>query len=259
MADETSGYNRRWFERLWLPLSLSALLLAGSAYYLYWKTWHPAESGVVWPAGNYVAMLKATSIADIGQFVSGIAGTLVFIWIIFTYSAQRDELALQREEMAAQRKEFEKLASEAHSQSGMLEQTAAVNKRDAFLRYLELRERQLAWDIFHILRAIASETQHHNRLDRAVTAYEKGDRDTFFMILASQMIQGNDVNFIRRVDNVMTGRMLLRKFVKDAQTLANDGKEADEKRVYDLCTNSHWFRTAELVASVLEKYQDRKN
>jgi hypothetical protein len=71
-------------------------------------------------------MLQAVSIADVGQFVSGIAGALVFIWIIFTYSAQREELALQRNEMAAQRKEFEKLAAEAQSQSGLQQQTAAA-------------------------------------------------------------------------------------------------------------------------------------
>jgi hypothetical protein len=51
---------------------------------------------------------------------------LVFIWIIFTYYAQREELGLQRAEMAAQRKEFEKLAVEAHSQSGLQQQTAAA-------------------------------------------------------------------------------------------------------------------------------------
>ena len=71
-------------------------------------------------------MLKAVSIADVGQFVSGIAGALVFVWIIFTYSAQREELALQRVEMKAQREEFKKLAAEAHSQSGLQEQTAAA-------------------------------------------------------------------------------------------------------------------------------------
>lgn len=127
MADEMPPNKRRWFESLWLPLLLSALLLGGSAYYLCWKAWHPAESGGGgWPAGNFIAMLQAVSIADVGQFVSGIAGALVFIWIIFTYSAQRDELALQRGEMAAQRKEFEKLAGEAHSQSDLQAQTAAA-------------------------------------------------------------------------------------------------------------------------------------
>jgi hypothetical protein len=125
MADETPADARRWFESLWLPLFLSAFLLGGSAYYFCWKAWHPPKNDD-WPAGNFVAMLKAVSIADVGQFVSGIAGALVFIWIIFTYWSQRQELALQRDEMAAQRNEFRKLADEAHSQSGLQQQTAAA-------------------------------------------------------------------------------------------------------------------------------------
>jgi hypothetical protein len=96
----------------------------GSLGYLWWKAWHPGSNG--WSAGGYVDMLQVVSIADVGQFVSGIAGALVFIWIIFTYHAQREELSMQREEMASQRREFEKLAEEAKSQSFLQEQTAAA-------------------------------------------------------------------------------------------------------------------------------------
>lgn len=126
-------------------------------------------------------MMKAISVADVGQFVSGIAGALVFIWIIFTYRAQREELALQREEMKAQRTEFEKLASEAHTQSQLLEATAATNRRDAFIRYLEFQERSMAQRAAELLRnsypGQFRGAQDHPDLQRAWALYEPARLD----------------------------------------------------------------------------------
>lgn len=236
------------------PLVLSAWLLIFTAVYIWWKTWNPKEVGD-WEPGNFTAMLKFISIADMGQFVSGIAGALVFIWIIYTYRSQREELALQREEMQAQRKEFEKLAGEAHAQSLLLEQTAATNMRDAFIRSLDLREREMALIAGDLIRMTATQESHTTQLHRAWQGYERGDRHAFFRSLISQVIGGEHKDFMKRASNVVGARYWMEWLSESAQQIVSDAQQVDET-LFALCTNTPWNRLALLYRSLLKEYPE---
>ena len=243
--------TRSKFEGMYLPLVLTLLLLAGSAGYLGWKTWNPKDPAD-WIAGDFVAMMKAISLADVGQFVSGLAGALVFIWIIFTYSAQREELALQRAEMAAQRKEFEKLAGEAHNQGQLLEQTSVVTKRDAFIRYLELRERAMALVAADLLRMTATTPFHHSMVSKAWENYERGDTYAFFRTLTAQVVRGEHQNFMARVRNVMTALEWVAFLHFETKRILEDAKQIDDQ-MHRLCFNAPWRALGDVFGKLLEE------
>lgn len=82
---------------------------------------------------------------DFGQWLSGIAGALAFIWLIVSYFQQGEELELQREELAAtreqlalQKAEMARLADEAGRQAKSIEATELHARRDTFMRLFEL-------------------------------------------------------------------------------------------------------------------------
>lgn len=247
--------ERLSFEGLWWPLFLSAAIILSSFGYLVWKLWHPREGD--WPAGDTLAMLKAVTLADAGQFLSGVTGALVFIWIIFTYRAQREELALQREEMKAQRKEFEKLAGEAHSQSQLLEQTAAMNKRDAFLRYLSMHERELAMATADFLRSVSSNIMEVGQISTAWENFEKGDHYAFYRLAMSRIVRGQHVSFMDTVNKVMGAGGAMRWLQQQAEAIVRDAEEVSEELAL-LCRSTPWFRMAQLFDSTLSAAeQDR--
>lgn len=249
MIEETKPNTAAKPDGMLWPLALSAALLSVTAVYIFWKVWNPKADE--WMRGDFLGMMKFISIADVGQFVSGIAGALVFIWIIYTYRAQREELALQRDEMKAQRKEFEKLASEAHSQSQLLEQTAATNKRDTFIRYLELRERAMSLIAADLLRMTVTTGDHNAALDNAWRQYNNGDPYAFFRALTAQVVRGEHANFMMRVSNVMTARSWVAVLGNEAARILADAKEVDHE-MYRLCFNAPWRSLGEVFQKLLK-------
>lgn len=236
-------------EGLWLPLGLSAAIILSSATYLAWKLWHPRDSD--WMAGDALAMLKAVSLADAGQFLSGVTGALVFVWIIFTYRAQREELALQRQEMQAQRKEFEKLAGEAQAQSKLLEQTAAMNKRDAFIRYLAMRERELALGTANFLRSISLDVGTVEHLDRAWNEFDRGDHHAFFRAAMGRIVRGQHDAFMESVKSVASAENAMEWLREQAEIIVRSAGEVDEE-MERICRASPWHRMASLFGRLLE-------
>lgn len=234
--------ERSSLEGLGWPLSLSAAILITSTGYLMWKLWHPRESSD-WAAGDAAAMVKAVSLADAGQFLSGVTGALVFIWIIFTYRAQREELAFQRQEMQAQRKEFEKLAGEAQAQSKLLEQTAAMNKRDAFIRYLAMRERELAMGTADFLRTVSRHIMALNQLERAWNEYEKGDHHVFFRTVMSRLVRGEHHAFLEEVRRTMGAEDTIEWLREQAEVIVDSAREVDVE-MERICKATPWYRMA---------------
>jgi hypothetical protein len=74
----------------------------------------------------------------IGDFVSGVAETLAFLWLVLGYFQQGTELRLQREQLALQKLELEKLANETKRQSSAVEANELHARRDTFLRIAEM-------------------------------------------------------------------------------------------------------------------------
>ena len=116
-------------------MGLTVVIIVGTVLYLHLKASMPplvqAEGASATP-GSIGALLLQEKVADIGQFVSGLAGAIAFIWLVAAYvqqsfqlSMQREELGLQRHELALQRAEFERLADEAKAQVDVLKQSSA--------------------------------------------------------------------------------------------------------------------------------------
>ena len=87
----------------------------------------------------------AASLQDFGQWLSGVAGALAFIWLIVSYFQQGEELELQRKELTAtreqlalQKAEMVRLADEAAKQAKSIEATEQHARRDTFMRLFDL-------------------------------------------------------------------------------------------------------------------------
>jgi len=92
---------------LWLGVFFTVVALSLTVGYLVVKAHRPlvaAEPAAV--PGTAVELLLRSTIADVGQFVSGIAGALAFLWIILAYRQQSRQLELQRRELQLQRREL---------------------------------------------------------------------------------------------------------------------------------------------------------
>ena len=57
---------------------------------------------------------KISDAANIGDFLSGFAGALAFIWLIASFRQQKEELRLQRKELGMQRSALQLQAKELH-------------------------------------------------------------------------------------------------------------------------------------------------
>ncbi|MBI3915805.1 MAG: hypothetical protein HY322_02210 [Betaproteobacteria bacterium] len=84
--------NRATMERWW-PWALTAIVIL---------------AGIV----ALVIAPKLETLSQIGDFFSGFAGTLAFIWLVAAYFMQGQELRLQRQELAMQRQSMEQQRNE---------------------------------------------------------------------------------------------------------------------------------------------------
>lgn len=89
----------------------------------------------------------AVKLQDFGQWLSGVASALAFIWLIVSYFQQGEELELQRQELAAtreqlalQKAEMARLADEAARQAKSVEATEQHARGDTFMRLSELAQ-----------------------------------------------------------------------------------------------------------------------
>lgn len=93
------------------------------------------ESGIErFPCGH--------SFADFGQWLSGVAGALAFVWIVITYMRQADAMHKQAEEIAHLRKEADKRAMAEYRHHNLLERDVVV-KTAQLLRQQQLHCCQL--------------------------------------------------------------------------------------------------------------------
>ena len=250
MTEEANPEKRRWHEGMIWPLVLSVALIVSTAAYVWWKTYNP--KGDDWVPGSFWSMMKAISVADVGQFISGVAGALVFVWIVYTYAVQREELALQRDEMKAQRAEFNKMAAEQHTQSAILAENAVVTKRDAFIRYLELRERSMALDTAELIKLTVTAGEHSRGLERAWGDYSRGDAYAFFRAIFAQMLSGEGGDFMVRATRVRGGLELVHRLINEANRTIEGAKEIDDE-MHRLCFNTPWNELAARFSRWLEE------
>lgn len=104
---------------------------------------------VVLAAGlNAVEAAKSplsASLQDFGQWLSGVAGALAFIWLIVSYFQQGEELELQRLELSAtreqltlQKDEMARLADQAEKQATSAHSMEAFSRQNVFFAVYEL-------------------------------------------------------------------------------------------------------------------------
>lgn len=136
---------------MWVGIIITAITLAVTVWYLIERAERPLIGKPDEVPGTTAELLLRSTIADIGQFVSGVAGTLAFLWIILTYrqqslqlELQRRELQLQRNELKLSREQLKRMADEAAHQVEELRLTRDAAARDAFIRAYDLYGRQLA-------------------------------------------------------------------------------------------------------------------
>lgn len=230
---------------VWIGLGLTIVLLAVAFGYLWMKADQvPASNETA--SGSSLGPLLRLPLADVGLFVTGVAGALALLWIILAYwqqshqlQMQRHELALQRRELALQRQETNRLGEEARAQVEVLKQTSMIARRDAFVRLLELYERKLALEASQISSLTAATPALSDNHQSAWKDYELGDRGALFRNLIRQLIRGGHADFMSRVDRIANGRALLERFSATASELLAEATSVDEK-MDALCRSSEW-------------------
>jgi hypothetical protein len=231
-----------------LALTVAVLVLTG--LYLWIRADRPLSPGEAAP-GTVGELLLRLSVADVGQFVSGIAALLAFLWLVLAclqqntqLRLQREELILQRNELVLQRQETQRLADEAREQLEVLRLTASVARREAFVRLLDLYERKLVQEASHISSITAIDPASTEQHQRAWIEYERGDRNAIFENLIRQLVRGQHTEFLRRIDQVVGGRAYLERFSATVGELLKRAAEVDDEMLA-LCRSSQWTDLSE--------------
>ncbi|MFO1082497.1 MAG: hypothetical protein U1E23_17940 [Reyranellaceae bacterium] len=185
----------------------------------------------------------------------GTIALLGVLWLALAWLRQSRELGLQREELALQRRQLHlqqqatrQLAEAAQVQVEVLRETRTLARRESFVRLLDLYERRLVVEASHLSSLTAIDRESTDRHQAAWRDYERGDRNALFRSLASQLLEGRHVEFLRRIDQTSTGRALLERF---SGTVAEVMEEASgvDPRLASLCRSSEWAFLAELLES----------
>lgn len=237
--------------------ALTALILGASFLYLRAKVGMPprpaAEQSSAEVPGDVVSLLLNEKVADIGQFVSGLAGAIAFVWIVAAYLQQSSQLKMQRQELMMQRRELElqraetkRLADEANAQVAVLKQTSATARADAFTRMLELYERRLASEASEISRISITDMILRERHDNAWKAYERGDKDALIRNVMEQLARGAHKEFLQQIDRVAFGRGYLERFCTTARQAQIEAAAVDDKMAA-FCKTASWAILAETL------------
>lgn len=133
-SDRIKGTERRRHSRRIWAVCLTALVIIAAA------------SNVIVLDRN---PLRA-NLQDFGQWLSGVAGALAFVWLVIGYLQQAEELELQRaelratrEQLALQRNEMKRAADEAEKQARAVSANEQHIRRDIYIKTLELLEAHL--------------------------------------------------------------------------------------------------------------------
>jgi hypothetical protein len=238
--------------RLTIGLAATVVVLLLAGLYLWIRADRPLTAGEPAP-GTVLELLLRLSVADVGQFVSGVAALLALVWFVLVYlqqsgqlRLQREELVLQRGELVRQREETKRLANQAREQLEVLRQTASVARREAFIRLLDLYERRLVLEASQISSMTAIDRLASENHQSAWRQYEQGDRNALFEILTRQLVRGEHREFLRRVDQVAGGRAFLERFSATAAEVLKEAALVDEQMV-TLCRHSQWAYLAKLL------------
>jgi hypothetical protein len=238
--------------RLAIGLAATIVILLLATLYLWLRAGRSLSPGEPAP-GTVVELLLRLSVADVGQFVSGVAASLAFLWFVLAYlqqngqlRLQREELLLQRDELVLQRQATKRLADEAREQLEVLRQTAVVARREAFLRLFDLYERQLALEASQISSITAIDRASSENHQNAWREYERGNRNALFENLIRQLVRGEHREFLRRVAQVAGGQAFLERYSATVSQVLNEAALADESMV-TLCRHSPWAYLAELL------------
>ncbi len=245
----------------WIASLLTLAVLGISFVYLWVKATLPtpavSEQSSAAASGSILALLLNERVADIGQFVSGLAGAIAFIWIVAAYLQQSSQLRMQRQELMMQRRELElqrgetkRLADEANAQVAVLKQTSTTARADAFTRMLELYERRLAAEASEISRISITDPILRENHENAWKAYERGDKDALIRNVMQQLARGAHKEFLQQVDRIAFGRNYLKRFCATARQAQAEAAAVDEK-MEAFCKTASWAVLAETLDRIL--------
>ena len=237
---------------LTVGLLLTVLLVVLAALYLSAKADRLLTTGEPGVATAWQILLRVP-VVELGQFVSAVAASLAFLWIILAcfqqntqLRLQREELILQRNELALQREETKRLAEGARQQVEVLRHTARIARREVFMRFLDLYERKLVHEASLISSMTATDPAASERHQNAWREYEAGDRNALFDNLIRQLVRGGHREFLRLVDQVAGGRAFLERFSATVSEVLNEAASVDDQML-TLCRNSQWAYLSELL------------
>lgn len=180
---------------------------------------------------NVWILFGCQSLADIGQWASGVAGTLAFLWLILGYMQQSDELKLQRRELKLQRKQTKRLANETERQAKAIEATEMNARRDLFSRLLDQGYLELDSIAANILRACA--IQNHQQIWLTARTQRDTYKDSFLdglIELFSQFNIGSEEEKARTCLKVLEGGKRVEEFwryIDLIESLSDEALKAD--------------------------------
>jgi hypothetical protein len=155
------------------------------------------DSGLVWYYG--AGDLKLNTVGD---FLAGAVAPLAFIWLIIGYLQQNLELSLNTDTLISQLDEMRLSVEQQTRQASSLAQNEGHARRDTLLKLSELYLNRLSGSAsvigFSVLPLNA------DVLDNAWRFYSSGDRDYFFRLLMTGMI--NEDQFKQVLSHAIANR-----------------------------------------------------
>lgn len=160
---------------------------------------------------------------EVGDLAAGIAAPLAFWWLVLGYYQQGEELRLSNEALKKQSEETERLATEAVIQAKAISMNEVHSRQATFLRLSEY--------LLNGLNARAVEMAgliyNKNVIEKFWREYNAGDKDVFFKVLLSRLVQGHHVSFLESIDRFVGGRQYVHIYCNDFEILLGKTKEVD--------------------------------
>jgi hypothetical protein len=203
--------------RFWLAIVLSAAVVVGAALNVDKTGTSPIS----------------ISLENFGQWLSGVAGALAFIWLIVSYFQQGEELELQREELALTRAEMAKLALQAERQAEtaseqqkIVANTELHQRRDTFGRMADMMVPELSAICMQLGAPFQSED------DRARIWQRVGAGDRLFPVrrlagLVDSGVEQFRVNYIDSFDGIEAVAPRLERYCEVYEQLSSGAERAD--------------------------------
>ncbi len=129
MSKEAAGKSSQFFLWGWISTAV-VLVIAG------FVGWNAKPGSSIWPISNLTAN-------EWGEFISGLAGSLAFIWLIVTVRIQANELELQRQDLAESREVARSQADFIGKQTAIFQEETEDRKNLATLECINSCEQQI--------------------------------------------------------------------------------------------------------------------